>query len=412
MERLELFMIEETKMNKENKNTTKINPEDEVLMTITRKHLNTGMRDYPVGTVYTSWVDPVQGVRYVGYPVDELKDQDPEKVIFLLLYKHWPSEWEIAKFRQEMIKRSEIPYEVVNLIKVLPLTGRPMKWFMAGLTYLSMLVETGDYVEDGLNLIAKANGMAALVYRLRSGWGHPIPSEPERGYVENFVHMLGCPNADQDKLTRALRNHYVLHMDHGGGNCSTFTGKAAASGLTDIYSSIVAAMASLYGPRHGRASERCFQYLLTFESHDPDYITDHIEGELAEGKLIYGFGHAVLRDEDPRAKVLYELAEELFPNEKYVKLALKLRELVPNILKQSDKIQNPYPNVDAISGAFMHAAGLTDPTYYTLLFGFSRVAGIVAQIIDERIHMRDGKGVPIYRCKYPPEDKTVKHLKA
>ena len=86
------------------------------------------------------------------------------------------------------------------------------------LVFLGMTAKTGDYYEDGLNLIVQTPELIANIFRLRSGWGSPIASRPELGLVENFVQMMGVPGANPEKLTQLLRTFYVLHMDHGGGN--------------------------------------------------------------------------------------------------------------------------------------------------------------------------------------------------
>ena len=100
---------------------------------------------------------------------------------------------------------------------------------------------------------------------------------------------------------------------------------------------------------------------------------------------MFGFGHAVLRQEDPRATIQYAWGDRSTSRRtSWSRRPITLRNVVPPILKENPKIQNPYPNVDAVSGSLLTAAGLTDPDYYTLLFGWSRVAGIAAQIVDER----------------------------
>ena len=203
---------------------------------------------------------------------------------------------------------------------------------------------------------------------------------------------------------------HVLHMDHGGGNLSTFTGKAVASSHADVYVSLAASMAALYGPLHGRANQECLKFVRDVGTADKKQIDAFVRKLLADGGKVFGFGHAVLRKEDPRAKVQYAFAEKHFANDPLVKTVLTLREVVPPILMENPKISNPYPNVDAVSGSLMNAAGLTDDDYYTVLFGWSRVVGIAAQIVDERVHMRDGKGVPIYRPRYVAENQPEKHL--
>jgi citrate synthase len=121
---------------------------------------------------------------------------------------------------------------------------------------------------------------------------------------------------------------------------------------------------------------------------------------LANNELVYGFGHAVLRVEDPRATVLYEVADELYPNDPLCIIAHQLRLAGPKVLGENPKITNPYPNVDAISGTLLSAAGFPYPEYFTVLFGLSRTVGIAMQIVYERCEARDGKGTPIVRPKY------------
>ena len=125
-----------------------------------------------------------------------------------------------------------------------------------------------------------------------------------------------------------------------------------------------------------------------------------IRTRLAQKKLIFGFGHAVLRYEDPRAKIFYDTAARHFPDNPLVRMTLLLRKAGPKVLKENPKISNPYPNVDAISGTLLSAAGFPYPEYFTVLFGMARVVGISEQIIYERCEAHGGKGTPIIRPTY------------
>ena len=375
-----------------------------VLFEITDKQLNTGLRGFPVGTVRTSRVDPKTGVSYVGYPVKDLAHLDPEAAIYLLYNKQLPNEAELAECKAHLATRATLDPRVLELLAQLPREGHPMEWLIAGITYLGMTGKTGDFYQDGMNLIARSAELIAGIFRIRSGWGDPIKSEPSLGLVENFVNMLGVPDADPAVLTKLLRTFYVLHMDHGGGNLSTFTGKAVASGLADQYSSLAAAMAGLSGPRHGRANQDCLNFVRKVGTTDPAEIEQFVRDELAGGGLIFGFGHAVLRAEDPRATIQYGLGQELCADDPLFKTAFAMRTAAVKVLSENPKIANPYPNVDAVSGSLLNACGLTDSNYYTVLFGFARIAGITAQIVDERQNLRGGKGVPIYRCGYKAEN--------
>ncbi|MBJ93439.1 MAG: citrate synthase [Rickettsiales bacterium] len=377
---------------------------NEVLFQITRKHLNSGLRGYPVGTCWTSKVDPNEGVSYVGHPIAELAYLDPEAVVFLLHNKRIPGDAELTAFKADLAARATVDPRVLELLAQLPKDGHPMEWLCAGLLYLGMTGRSGDYAEDALNLVARSPELVAAIFRLRGGWGDPIPSRPELGLIENFVHMLGMPGADPARLVQLMRTFYVLHMDHGGGNLSTFTGKAVASGLADMYTAMAAAMGGLSGPRHGRANQDCLNFVRKVGSAEPADIERFLRDALANKELIFGFGHAVLRAEDPRATIQYALGEKICPDDPLFRTAAAMRGVAVEVLSENPKISNPYPNVDAVSGTLLNATGFTESDYYTVLFGLSRVVGISAQIVDERLKMRDGKGIPIYRCSFKAEN--------
>ncbi|MEC8277929.1 MAG: citrate/2-methylcitrate synthase, partial [Myxococcota bacterium] len=296
--------------------------------------------------------------------------------------------------------RAKVDPQVFAILRQLPKGGHPMEWLINGLTLLGMTGKTNDFYEDGLNVVARVPALVAAIFRIRSGWGDPIESKPELGLIENFVHMLGVPGGDNVALTELLRTFYILHMDHGGGNLSTFTGKAVASGLADMYASLAAAMAGLYGPRHGRANQDCLAFVREVGTSDKAELEALIRTRRANKQLVFGFGHAVLRAEDPRATIQYELGQKICGDDELFKTAFALREVAVKVLSEEEKISNPYPNVDAVSGTLLNASGLTDSDFYTVLFGLSRCSGIAAQIVDERLNFRNGKGVAIYRCSY------------
>jgi len=384
--------------------------DNEVLFEITRKHLNTGMRGFPVGTCRTSMVDPQDGVSYVGYPIKQLAEREPEEVVYLLLHREMPDQEQLGAFKADLKARMGVDQKVIELLKGLPREGHPMEWLSSGLIFLGMTSKTGDYAEDARNVIAWAPELVAAIFRIRSGWGDPIPPKPELSLIDNFVHMLSVPGADPDKVERILRTFYILHMDHGGGNLSTFTGKAVASAHTDIFSSLAGAMCGLYGPLHGRANQDCLNFVRKVGTSDPAKVERFVRDELDSGGKIYGFGHAVLRAEDPRATIQYALGQEICPDDPLFATALTLREVAVKVLKEHPKVSNPYPNVDAVSGSLLNAMGLTDSNFYTVLFGLSRITGIAAQIVDERLRFRNGKGAPIVRPKYIGQEQPPRSL--
>ena len=382
------------------------------LFTISEKHLDTGLRGIPVGTCLTSYVDPIEGVHYVGYPVGDLADLEEEDVIYLLLHKTLPSTKESAEFRKELAHRGEeMPTGALRVLETLTTgSGHPMDWLSIGIMALGAAETTGDAKVDSLNLIARMPELMARIFLLRGGKPEDLrPRETKLGLVENFVHMLGIDGDEAERMNRVLRFFFILHMDHGGGNLSTFSGKAVASGKASVYASLSSAMNALSGPLHGRANQACLEFVQRIGTSDHDEIEAFVRSELAARRPIYGFGHGVLRAEDPRARLLIELGSEICPDDENFQTVTALREVVPPILQEIPKISNPYPNVDLASGSLLHSVGFRKPDYYTTFFGWARVAGICAQILDER-SARDGRGVPIYRPKYIARDQPHRRL--
>lgn len=380
-----------------------MNPD--VLFEIKKENLETGLRGYPVGYCPSSYVDPQKGLFYCGKPVSELAYKEPKEVIYLLYTGKVGTPEEIARFVEDLKKRAKLSAEVVRAIHALPRRGHPMELFPIALILLGMHEKTGDYREDCLNLIAKLPHLVACVINHHAGWGETGESNPSLGYIENFIHLLNLPGKNPAALIPAFKLFSVLHFDHGGGNLSTFVGKAVASGLEDLFGSMASAMCALAGPRHGRANQDCLEFVreVLKELGENATVADVealIRKRLANNQLVFGFGHAVLRVEDPRATVQYGFVQKHYPENPLVKIALALRQAGPKVLSENPKIACPYPNVDAVSGTMLTASGFAHPEYYTLLFGLSRCVGIAIQIVYERVEARTGKGTPIVRPKY------------
>lgn len=238
---------------------TESNPD--VLFEIKKEDLESGLRGFPVGYCTTSTVDPIKGLYYGNKTIGEIAAWSPERVIFLLYHGRDGTDKEVDAFSSDLCKRATCLPDTINHIKQLPKKGHPMKLFSAALLVAGMLEGTNDYREDCLNLIAKIPEITATVINYHAGWGGINPSRPGLGYMENFTQMLNVPNSDMIQLTRIFKLFNVLHYDHGGGNLSTFVGKAVASSLEDMYGSISSAMCALAGPRHGRANQDCLEFV-------------------------------------------------------------------------------------------------------------------------------------------------------
>lgn len=372
---------------------------------MTEIKLDSGLRGVAVGTCPTSALDPVRGLSYAGYPIDFLAWKEPLEVAYLLFHRELPDPDELKVYTKDIQNRSaNFPAGFDDYLKALPKEGHPMKWFSSSLLWLGMTGGTNDYREDSMNLVSWLPEMTAKIIAIREG-RPPLQYDPKKDYITNFVHILNQPGASTN-LSGLMKAFFILHLDHAGGNLSTFTGKCIASGLEDLYGSMSGAMCALAGPRHGMANQKCFAFLkelyerLNGEVDNRDKIKEELAKIWDEGGLIYGFGHAVLRVEDKRAQLLLKYGELLCSDDPYFRLAQNLRHAGSEFLMGKEKVKDPFVNVDIATGPLLNACGLTEPNYYTLLFGMSRSVGIAAQIVYERCDARDGKGIPIMRPKF------------
>lgn len=213
--------------------------------------------------------------------------------------------------------------------------------------------------------------------------------------------MLGF--ADNKDFADLMRLYLVIHSDHEGGNVSAHASHLVGSALSDPYLSYAAGMAGLAGPLHGLANQEVLRWLQEFKKQHNlgdkgDWTKEQLEeacnATLAAGRVIPGYGHAVLRKTDPRYTAQREFALKHLPDDTMFKLVSDLYEVVPGILQKQGKVSNPWPNVDAHSGVLLQHYGLTQADYYTVLFGVSRAIGVLAQLTISRI-----LGLPLERPK-------------
>lgn len=258
--------------------------------------------------------------------------------------------------------------------------------------------------DDCLNVIAKSGRIAAIIYNKLYRDSIPTPQPDDNlDFGGNFANQIGFNTEAQAEL---LRLYFTLHMDHEGGNVSAHATRLVGSALSDPYLSFAAGMAGLAGPLHGLANQECLRWLLNFrEKYGENWTNKDLKGHvwdtLNSGAVIPGFGHAVLRQTDPRFTIQLEFGEKHFPNEDLVKLVRAAYETIPGELEKTGKIQNPWPNVDAGSGALLYSNGLTQSDYYTVLFGVSRAFGVCSALLWDR-----ALGLPIER----PGSMTLSNL--
>jgi citrate synthase len=194
--------------------------------------------------------------------------------------------------------------------------------------------------------------------------------------------------------------YMLIHADHEGGNASAHTAHLVNSTLADVYLAYGAAMSSLAGPLHGLANQEVIKWILEMCKNlgttkpSKEDIARYVKDTLAAGQVIPGYGHAVLRKPDPRFVAQKRFAEKFIKDSDYVNIVWKLFELVPEILGSLGKVKNPWPNVDAHSGAILVNYGLKEYSFYTVLFGVSRALGVMAASCWSR-----ALGLPLERPK-------------
>jgi citrate synthase len=197
-------------------------------------------------------------------------------------------------------------------------------------------------------------------------------------------------NKDWDKHYLELcRLFFVIHADQGTGNVSAHTACLVNSALSDVYFSCSAAMNGLAGPLHGRANQDCLEWLLAVLNKygscpTEKQMEEYIWETLNHGKVIPGYGHAVLRNTDPRFTAQLEFGRKYIADDDLFKLVEIVYQVAPRVLKEQGKAKSPWPNVDAISGTLQYHCGMREYDFYTVLFGVGRIIGITANLVWSR----------------------------
>ena len=395
---------------------------EKVIGEITIKHLLGGMRGMKSMVCNTSYVDPHQGLFISGYQVSQFSEKTPEEIFFLLCTGQFPNDEELTELKSELNQRADVPAYVWNMLRSLPKDTHPMTMFsmgilaMEGQSVFKQKYESGipksefwKYsLEDSLNLIAKLPLLAAGIYQIRFMSGKIVAHDDTLDLAGNLSQMLGVNHKDKS-FADLIRLYLVLHCDHEGGNVSAFTARVVNSALSNLFYASSAGLNGLAGPLHGLANQTCLHFIsniLAEYGNDPSHeeIRKFVMTTLEAGNVIPGYGHAVLRETDPRFTAFLKFGEQHCSDSPYFKTVKKLFNVVPAILKtyKGGKIANPWPNVDAISGSLLYHYGLTHYQFYTVMFGVSRTLGFCAQNVIAR-----GLNQPIIR----PKSVTNKWLK-
>ena len=392
-----------------------------VIGEVTLSQIYQGMRGMTGLVTETSLLDANEGIRFRGYSIPELKDKLPkakggseplpEALFHLMLLGELPSQEEADVITATLQRRSHVPNYVFDTIEALPITSHPMTMFVVGIMALQNAshfakayaegMSKKDYwdasFDDSLDLIARLPRIAAYIYRRKYKNGQHIEPNGLLDWAGNFAHMMGYQDEGFKEL---MRLYMTIHADHEGGNVSAHTTHLVGSALSDPFLSFAAGMNGLAGPLHGLANQEVIKWIfemretLGVDLPSKEQIADYVKKTLSEGKVVPGYGHAVLRKTDPRFTAQMEFGKKHMPDDALVQTVWRIYETVPEILNSLGKVKNPWPNVDAHSGALLVHYGMVEYEFYTVLFGVSRALGVLASICWDR-----ALGMPLERPK-------------
>lgn len=368
-----------------------------------------------------SVLDPIEGIRFRGRTIPDIQKELPkgpggseplpEALFWLLLTGEVPTAEQTKAFSAELAARSALPKHVEELIDRSPATLHPMAQFSIAVTALESesqfaqayakgvnKKEYWEYTyEDSIELLAKLPNIAARIYKNVFKDGKFSAVDGSLDYSANFANLLGF--GSNPEFVELMRLYLSIHSDHEGGNVSAHTTHLVGSALSSPFLSLAAGLNGLAGPLHGRANQEVLEWLKTMkEEMKGDISKESIEKYLWEtlkaGRVVPGYGHAVLRKTDPRYTAQREFALKHMPDYDMFKLVSNIYEVAPRVLTEHGKTKNPWPNVDSHSGVLLQYYGLTEQSFYTVLFGVARAFGVLPQLIIDR-----GLGLPIERPK-------------
>lgn len=354
---------------------------------------------------------------YRGYPIEKLigsleaDEMGYEKTAYLLLMGKLPTAEECAKFRQMIGYSRRLPTNFTrDVIMKAPshdIMNSMTRSVLTLASYDEKVLDTSveNCLRQCIQLIGEFPLLAVYAYHAYNHYEKQDSmyihrSDPSLSTAENFLKLLRPDQNYTEVEAKVLDTALILHMEHGGGNNSTFTTRVVTSSGSDTYSTIAAAMSSLKGPKHGGANIKVMEMMSDIREHISDhedkdeisaYLTKILDGEAFDGKqLIYGMGHAVYSLSDPREKVfkayVTKLALEKGRQEDLI-LYQNVEEIAPVLIAQKRRIyKGVSPNIDFYSGFVYEMLGIPKELY-TAMFAIARIVGWSAHRIEELICM-------------------------
>ncbi|MDX1690177.1 MAG: citrate synthase [Acidimicrobiia bacterium] len=358
-----------------------------------------------------SFIDGGEGeLRYRGYPIEQLAERSTFlETAYLLFHGELPEQDELDRWVYEITHHTLLNEEMKRLFDAFPKSAHPMAILASATNALATFYpEIHDpqnhsaVVESAVRLIAKMPTVAAFAYKKSIGQPYIYPRN-DLDYSANFLRMMfGLPVEDYDVdpvIAKALDVLLILHADHGQ-NCSTSTVRLVGSSHANLFASVAAGINALWGPLHGGANQRVLEMLdmIVADGGDSRKFLDKAKDKSDPFRL-WGFGHRVYKNYDPRAKILKEFAHEVITrigaDDPVLEVALSLEEAA---LTEDYFIERKlYPNVDFYSGIMFRALGFP-VRMFTPLFAIGRLPGWIAQWkeMSEDSNTRIGRPRQIY----------------
>tara|TARA_B100001540_G_scaffold103354_1_gene93271 strand:+ start:662 stop:1912 length:1251 start_codon:yes stop_codon:yes gene_type:complete len=334
-----------------------------------------------------TFIDGEKGIlRYRGFPIEDLvKNNIPfTDVAYLLIYGELDESDKKTAFKEYIRTHANIHEDMNRFFNGFPLSAHPMAILSSMVTALSGFhPDDAEAIDINISkLIAKVKTIAAYSYRKSHGMPFIYP-DPNLNYVENFLYMMfGEPQKEyvqNDVVSDALNTLLVLHADHEQ-NCSTSTVRMAGSSHANLFATISAGIAALWGPKHGGANQAVIEMLQGIHDDGGDYQKYiNLAKDKDSGFRLMGFGHRVYKNYDPRAAVIKDKAAQVLDSlnidDPLLDIARNLEEIA---LKDDYFVKRKlYPNVDFYSGIIYRAMGI--PTnMFTVMFALGRLPGWLA----------------------------------
>jgi citrate synthase len=349
--------------------------------------INRGLDGINIDSSRICHIDGMKGeLVYRGYDIRELANKAGfEEVIYLLWNEDLPNRSELESFKAELSGHFEIPRQTLDMLRSLPEETVPMHALRTAVSMLAAFDDNPDGVDldnvrrIGTRLTAQFPTIAAAIERVRRG-KDPVAPDPALSIAGNFLYTL-TGEKPSAAATRVMDVALVLHAEHGA-NASTFTARATASTLTDVYSAVTAAVGSLKGPLHGGANEGVMKALEEIGSVEE--VESYVMTTLGQPKgRVMGFGHRVYRVLDPRANILREVSEKLAEESgesKWFEMSLEMERVMDREMEKKGK--EVKPNVDFFSASVYRMLGFPGDMY-TPIFAVARVPGWMAHLLEQ-----------------------------